>query len=486
MNNWELCDPLLKDFEPTVREIFYLISRAGMEAYKKEGRPQPALMDRANMKRFLKLCHRGFARGQELLVENLLTVRREHSNYALKLKGARKEKRKEDVSRIINVMRVLENRERVLRSMADFLALEMLRDQKWVIHRFTHSTESPPFSENAIQAAHHFARMSNAAGFLKFSLVTDITSCIHAGDILQIDRNDIDPRISIIELKEGAVNKEIFQVLGDSFKPPDETLEAFKARHGESGIKQLTRIQRQHERLSAAISILESDQGMDILTGTEIHLSKDIIFLENWFDLLAQILMDVRKRGIAFREVEGVVQIVAHRHNFPGVSRRSVAHAIYHILDPDNPCLLKEDAQKEFSGMRDRLEPLMDLRDSIYYGDFLAPWVLPGADENTILDILFGQTVVLMHLDPLGLIRLSEKMELPLRWATREEEAKSAQDRAVAQPMRFRHGILITAERGPKIVLGPGLFKRIWFDFALPSQLIRDTYKLVRKNGTVK
>lgn len=486
MNDWELYAPLLNDFEPTAREILYWISRAGIEAYKKEGHPQPPTTDRANMKRFLKLCHRGFARGQELLIENLLAVRRQHKSYALKLKEARKEKRKEEVDRIINMVRVLENRELVLRSMADFLALQMLRDQKWVIHRFTHSTEPPPFSEDAIQAAHHFARVSNAANLLKFSLVTDITSCVHAGDILQIDRNGIDAKISIIELKGGSVNEEISEILGDSFKSSDETRETFKVRHGESGIKQLNRIQRQHERLYAAKSLLENDQGKDILTGKEIRLPKDIIFLENWFELFAQILMDVRRWGIGLREVEGVLQVVAYRHDFPGASRESVAHAIYHILEPDNRCVLKEDAQKEFSKMRDRLEPLMDMRSSIYYGDFLTPWILPGADENTIFDILFGRTVILMHLDPFGLIRLSEKMKLPFRWATREEEAKTAQDRTVAQPMKFLHGILVTGEREPKMVLGPGWFKRIWFDFASPSQLIRDSYKLIRNAGTLK
>ena len=141
------------------------------------------------------------------------------------------------------------------------------------------------------------------------------------------------------------------------------------------------------------------------------------------------------------------------------------------MLDPDKECLLEDDAETELKQTRDRLEPLIDFRSAIYYGDFPTPWML--GEENSILDIVFGRIVILMHLDPYGLIKLSEKMKFPLRWATKAERAEKAHEKEGMQPMKFRHGILATTANEPVVYMGPGWFKRMLFDFALPSDLIR-------------
>jgi hypothetical protein len=78
-----------------------------------------------------------------------------------------------------------------------------------------------------------------------------------------------------------------------------------------------------------------------------------------------------------------------------------------------------------------------------------------------------------MHLDPFALIRLSEKTNLPLRWATRGERAGKAHEAKGMQPLNFRHGILTTVADEPRIYVGPGWLKRVMFDLATPSCMIR-------------
>ena len=474
MHKWTLQNPFLEDFEPVVREILPWISRAGIETYQREGRPPITQATRTDRKRFIKLCHRGFAAGQELLIDNLLALKRQQINYSLKLKEARKSGHKDDAAHIIQIVRVLEQREWVLRSMADFLALQMLRDEKWKIHRLIHFDEPPAISEAAVEAARKFARLSNAADHLTFSLVTDITSCIHAGDILKVDFSGLKPKLSCIELKEGSINKEITEIVAGAADLSLEILEMFRAKHGDTAIKQLRRVQRQHERLAITAETIKRERGMDISTGKEIIIPSDVLALGNWLKLFERLITEVRSRGFAITEIEGALQIAAYGGDISGDHSGAIAHAIYHMLDPDKPCLLEDNAETELKQMRDRLEHLIDFRSAIYYGDFLTPWVV--GEDNLILDIVFGRIVILMHFDPHGLMKLSQKMKLPLRWATKAESAKHAHEKEVLQPMKFKHGILVTTANEPMVYVGPGWFKRVLFDFTLPSWLIRGVY----------
>jgi len=476
MHKWTLQNPFLEDFEPVVKEILDWISRSGIETYQREGRPPFIQATRADRKRFIKLCHRGFAAGQELLIDNLLALKRQQKNYSFKLKEARKAGHKDDVTRIVNIVRVLEQREWVLRSMADFLALQMLRDEKWKVHRLIHFDQPPAISEEAVQAARKFARLSNTADLLAFSLVTDITSCIHAGDILKVDFSGPKPRLLCIELKEGSINKEITKIIDGSANLSPEILEIFRAKHGDAGVKQLSRAQRQHERLAITAETVKRERGMDISTGKEIIIPPDVLVLENWLKLFERLITEVRSRGFAITEIEGALQIAAYGADISGDHSGAIAHAIYHMLDPDKPCLLEDNTETELKQIRDRLEPLIDFRSAIYYGDFLTPWIL--GQDNLILDIVFGRIVILMHFDPYGLIKLSEKMKLPLRWATKAEKAKDAHEKEVMQPMKFKHGILVTTANEPMVYVGPGWFKRVLFDFTLPSWLIRGIYHM--------
>ena len=358
--------------------------------------------------------------------------------------------------------------------MADFLALQMFRDEKWKIRRLMHFLKPPAISEEAVQAARKYARLSNAFDLLTFSLVTDITTCIHAGDILKVDFSDLRPKLSFIELKEGSVNREISNVMEGSLEPSPEVLEMFREKHGEDGVKQLSRVQRQHERLAITAGTITRERGMDIFTGREIIIPPDVLTLENWSMLFERLIADIRKNGVAFMEIEGALQVVGYENDILGASSGAAAHVIYHMHDRHKPCLLKDDAETELKQIRDRLEPLVNFRSSIYYGDFIAPWMF--GEEDLILDIVFGRIVILMHLDPYGLIQLSEKMKLPLRWATRVERAKEAHSPQSMQPMMFRHGILLTVADEPRMLVGPGWVKRVMFDFILPSWLIRGAY----------
>lgn len=295
MHNWSLQDPLLEDFEPVVKEILHLTSQAGIEVYQREGRPPVTGADvpRKDRKRFYRLCHRGFAAGQELLIDNLLALKRQQKSYSLKLKETRKAGYKDDAARIVKVVRVLEKREWVLRSMADFLALQMFRDEKWKIRRLMHFIEPPTISDVAVQAARKFARLSNAADLLTFSLVTDITSCIHAGDILKVDFSGLRRKLSCIELKEGSVNKEITEIIDGPANLSPEVLEMFRTKHGDTGVKQFSRIQRQHERLALTEETIKKERGMDIFTGKEIIIPPDVLVLGNWSKSFDRIITNV-------------------------------------------------------------------------------------------------------------------------------------------------------------------------------------------------
>lgn len=472
MTKWELEHPELSPFEPRVREIAHQFFRAGIEAFTRAGGAIDQVKGNPKARKtFLKLCHRGYDVGQSMIVEDLIGLVEQKRELTDNQKVARQARDKDKSAELENMLSILDTRETVLRSLADTIALLMLGDQKWIIRRYIHHEGPTAVSRTALNAAQRYARFENAARPSSFSLITDITSCIHAGDILKIDFTTGNARVRPIELKEGKINREIARLLHDSPQPTAEDLSKFEQLHGSKAIKQIKRVQNQQHRVKSTIETIKTERGKDVLTGQNFLTSERPLVLETWHEEFIKLLNTIKKRGRAAITVEGCLNIVGYQSR-TGITPGVAAHLIYHRLIRDPNCMGLE----EGDAIRNRVRMLFDFRQALEDCDYLTPWTFPGDHPDVVMDIIFGRTIIKLHIDPDRLIELSTEMELPLRWATRKEMKFLAESKQVSRPASFGGKALITDRDEPTMFVGPGMVKRVMFDFTKPSSLVRMAY----------
>lgn len=141
----------------------------------------------------------------------------------------------------------------------------------------------------------------------------------------------------------------------------------------------------------------------------------------------------------------------------------------------DGPDALPDRPAELVSRISERLYGIHDFRSALFSNEFMAPWRLPHPEFDTVFDVLFGRILIGLHLDPIGLISLSESMGQPLRWATRKEKSGLSETRGISDLAVFKGGMLGTAS-GASTQMGPGIPARILFDFITPAAGIRMMY----------
>ncbi len=471
---WELEHEELEEFEPLIREIHHDLHAAGVEAFRREGGSLKLIKrSKKARKRFVKLCHRGHARGQNKILEKMIETSDLQDQTETDLKDARRTLNNENEKRYLEKLNILKNREWALRSLADTLALQAFRDEKWAIRRLMYRRHQPSVSEAALRSAQRYVERENRRNPYSFSLITDLTTSIAAGDVLRTAPLGPPPNLVSIELKQGKVNRRILDVLGSTGEPDPKQLRDFKAEYGQSGINQLERIQRQEDRLKRSWEVIRTEKGEDVRTGEPIKISREEADTDFWGKDFLKVVEEAQKSNGYVKGLDGTLFVVAYRSD-TGLPDIAVLDLIYRMLEPDEPSFLEE-GPKGLEKIQDRVQPIVDFRDSLFCGAYLAPWLL-AADLETRMDIVFGRLRVFVYLDPEGLISLSERMDLPIRWSKKSERAKYAERDKAASPMQFSDNFLVTDTEDWRITLGPGMWQRAVFDFVTPRSVVRMMY----------
>ncbi|HEX8210149.1 MAG TPA: hypothetical protein VF584_08175 [Longimicrobium sp.] len=351
----------------------------------------------------------------------------------------------------------------------------MFQDEKWKIRRYIHHDKPTSISEAALAAALRRARANNQSNSLSFSLITDITSCIHAGDILKIDFTHSPPEISTVELKEGRVNDAIGNLLSRNPKPNEEELAALEAEFGKKVRRQVRRTLDQQARLSATEGAVAREYGVDVRTGVKFIASREHFRVSSWDEEYSQLIDAAVQSGFAARVIDDSLTVVAYMAGAADDEAEFMSHVSPYIDDGILNSVHGIARESTYVDLRNALEQMTDFRESLRAGEYLTPWVIPvGIDR--IHDVVHGRLIVKLHIDGTKLIELSRKLEQPLRWATKQELAPYAETPAAARPARFGRGSLAADRIGSKIFVGDGLLTRVLFDFTRPSSLIGLVY----------
>ncbi|TXL68925.1 hypothetical protein [Zeimonas arvi] len=281
-------------------------------------------------------------------------------------------------------------------------------------------------------------------------LISDLTSFVQIGDIISMVPGK---GLTIIEVKEGAVNNRILDFLGFYRQSGcDRALEYFLASEGPHVAKQMGRMLRQEERMSHVLEVMKTGTGTDPDTSQKIKIPEEFIPVQDWDAELNQLIEKSEERGWALDVVEGCLFVACY-------SKGAMLHASNLAFN----AWFDECGGDEFS-------PRARLLDSMQ-----APLALPifsrQLPEEAKFDLLFGRKQICMGINVDALIKRCEAAGLHVRFGSNKETTEI--ERAGVKPHRHKGRSIFIGNNDNEMALLGGIFMRALFHGQKPISIIK-------------
>jgi len=433
----------IEDYRSKLREIADYSFNYGFKKYKIA---HPDFLEIGFTNDFHIACAEGFKIAQKLLICEVMTYQDLFSKKNIELKEVRRRRNLASEKIIKKEIRDVEQRLHNYYHIADGIAWQLLGCQIHVARRL-----------NIGQRANKILISSNIASSIKvadkineaqnsFALISDLTSFVQIGDLLVRSDN----KISIIELKEGKINKEIKDYLNDFESTSNEISEDdLKSRFDTNTVKQVQRIQRQNKRAERAIDVINNDKGVDPRSEKQIFVHTPKINTVNYHDVLRKLHVEIKEKIWAYNVVDNCLHIGMYRDE----GRMMAPFAIRNILK----------AQTSNFFVVDFLSITNNLSEPIFAKPF---------PPDFIIDILTERVKIILGLNVDSMIELFNSCGLSTRLLTPKETAIINQKSKGSQlTMINKRGIAIKSKLGKDMTLSGGIFSKIFFDSILPSNI---------------
>lgn len=219
------------------------------------------------LKLFTEKCHEGFKLAQDMIIEEVLYYQDLLRKKKFELKENRRQRNKEAIKNSEHIIAVIEHRLRAYFHIADGIAWQLIGGEIHISRRLYIGESTKTLDSSNLSHAIKVAGEINKSPE-NFALLSDLTHFVQIGDLLvRTDKN-----VAIMELKEGAVNDKIANLVKKIHDPefPIEEIKDEISTYDKNTTKQLDRVLRQQERASRAIEIINKDEGNDPKTDQKI------------------------------------------------------------------------------------------------------------------------------------------------------------------------------------------------------------------------
>src|ERR1700682_3450334 len=237
------------EFEPILSRLYELAMRNGFSEMEKRGYQFEDFENNPSVRKvFIRACHYGYDLAQRQISKLVVSMEEKVGSLSETLKELRRQ-RDPKAKEILSLIHIIRRRQVTLRRLIDSILFAMIKQENWLFRRFTIDMKIHNIDPAVLDRTVHTAVELNRDDRLKFNLVSDLSTVVQIGDLVEIDvTNKGAGKWRIVELKEGKVNELIAglieqqTVIGDAVEKAKETL-------GEKGERQTDRMARQVARM---------------------------------------------------------------------------------------------------------------------------------------------------------------------------------------------------------------------------------------------
>ncbi|HHQ4901108.1 TPA: hypothetical protein ACSP3M_002372 [Aeromonas veronii] len=343
-------------------------------------------------------------------------------------------------------------KELIIRGIADAIAWQLLGNQLAHARRFFKAIPQPDLYNSNFKSVAFAVKESLKNKPNTVSLISDLTSFIQIGDLLECDPIK-GKGLTIVEVKEGEMNAKIGDFMEFYMHSQcNQALHHFAQQEGEQAIKQLQRMFRQINRMLYVTSVLSTGIGVDPDTNEQVKIPEPFFPIENWDNQLTHILNKAHDKGWAVDVIDNCLflGVYASEH------MRIGGHIIFnHWFDnaggtPECP--------------RKRLIDCM-------YNPLALPIFSRDIPDEYKFDVLFGRKHVCMGICIEKLLEECNKIGYSVRFATNKEQGLL--DKTGKRPYKHKGKSVFIGDGVKEVVLMDGIFLRIMFHGQTPMSVIK-------------
>ncbi len=446
----------LSDFEPLIRDLYEL-------AFSTERSARTLVFPSERV--YVESCHKDWTSAQKRIAEEVISLDAVKRGTLADLKRHRRENSsdKNTTNTFLNLIKVIDNRTKVLRRLVDAIALRMLDNKVWMAKRFILHDKLPKPDIEAIKFNLEFASGLNT-GLEHFWLISDLTTFIGVGDFILRTYTVKGFKWNIFEIKIGKLNKLLLDLSNAEVQPKEEAIAGF----GPHAPKQFDRIIKQKKRTNEILDFINKGKGADIRTGMPLILDPKERVLDHYDYALVDAIEGAKRRQVSLCVVDGCLSIFAST-----LDTIETFHFLYHIVNRDVGCAFEgnDEAKKE-----QEYNNMLQLLGHPYVKDIIlhnlnacchTPFYL-WPIENVMNDLLFDRMRLVLYLDMQKYCDLYTANGFKVELLSKKETILYQKSFGSNLPLLNGRAIKLTNPQGNSIGLGRGNLNRILFDLVRP------------------
>lgn len=398
---------------------------------------------------FIEKVHAGFYLAQDTVIILLTKILKEQKKLKTDLKESRRSNDKELAKQIESKLKHIKYQEFVLRKVMDSMLWQFFQYDLSSLRRLYTGNTCIDITDSNLSSETEYIKQHRKNHPLDFVLINDLTSCAQIGDAIIVGN---DKSLKIVELKEGKVNEQIFEIIAGYSKTqcPKYLYENLKNKD-EKFIEQLKRDVKQIEKTTSSINTIVTGEGTDNVSGLPIKIHQEEIHLDSYASTVVSLLKECRKKGYGTAVINNCLLIGVYKTD------KFSDKAFYYRADT---------SEESF--------PVFDLRQSVSI-PLAFPLFLHPFSENDLTDIISGNIVVKMTMDIKNFFLLFEENGFTVKRLTKKETARI--NTPLKGPTRIFAidgcGIEIK-KAGASQYLCDGIFTRIFTEFNTPSSIVKN------------
>ena len=450
----------IRKFERELKTLIYYVREYGIQHLSFSPSKLSRIHDdNAVAEEFTTQVHKGFYFAQERVIELLKKVINEQKAAKRDIAEARRLRNKSAEKTLQAKLDTAHYQECILRRIIDSIVWTLCGFEFSTIRRLYMEQEPIDITDSNLDSELSFLESYKQSHPTGFALISDLSMIVQVGDVIT---KDISDGTGIIELKEGRVNKRVFDILQEYGENHcDYYLASVLSEEGKKFSEQFFRNIKQMRKDMLAVNIINKGQGEDPQSGKQVTVIDSTVELSTFNPVFLDAIKQASKTGRACQTIQGCLTIVAY----------DVTHPIAFPKQPNEEPLERPQTNIK-KGEEDTAIRSMDLRQTLI-APTTRPLFLCPLPESYLVDIAMERKIIKFYLNVPLWLQMFEEQGFSVRLLGKKETARMKQQADHGTQILDINGQALEIQKGTyKTLLGAGVLARMFTCLNTPLSMV--------------
>lgn len=447
-----------RKFERELKTLIYYVREYGIQHLSFPPSELSRIHDDNSIaEEFMTQVHKGFYFAQERIIDLLTKVINEQKTAKRGIAETRRTRNKPTEQALQTKLDTAHYQECILRRVIDSIVWNLCGLELATVRRLYMDQEPIDITDSNLNSELSFLENYKQSHPTGFALISDLSMVVQVGDIITKNMSE---GTGIIELKEGHVNKRVFEILHKyEDNHCDYYLASVLSEEGKKFSEQFFRSVKQLHKDMLAVNIINEGQGKDPQSGKEVTVVESTLELATFNPVFLDVIKRASVKGSASQTIQGCLTVVAYDVTHPMMVTGQGSEAPLDRTSKNN-------------NADDTTIRTMDLRQTLT-DPTTRPLFLCPLPECSIVDIAMERTIVKFYLNVPLWLQMFEDQGFTIRRLGKKETARMKQQADHGTQILDVNGQALEIQKGAyKTLLGAGVLVRMFTCLNTPLSMV--------------